>query len=89
MSAVVGIDGGTESLRAIVFDTATGAQLGSASSAYVTTFPSPGRAEQSPTDWWAAIGEAVREAIKNAGIDAAAVAGLAARRGSYINILYK
>lgn len=67
MRCVIGIDGGTESLRARVFDTA-GHDLGGATSGYATTFPAPGRAEQDPRDWWRAIGEAVRGAVSAAGI---------------------
>ena len=39
---VLGVDGGTESLRAIVFDAASGDVISTASSPYVTTFPAPG-----------------------------------------------
>ena len=72
---LIGIDGGTESLRARVFDTA-GRDLGGASSSYATTFPAPGRAEQDPRDWWRAIGEAVRGARRAAGIGRDEVAAI-------------
>lgn len=75
-SYVIGIDGGTEGLRAGVFDTA-GKPLAFAASAYATKFPNPGWAEQDPEDWWHALGKSVRQAIAEAGIDAAEVAGLA------------
>jgi ribulose kinase len=75
MRHVIGIDGGTESLRARVFDTA-GRDLGGAASAYETMFPAPGRAEQDPRQWWRAIGEAVRGAVRAAGIPAREVAAL-------------
>lgn len=42
---VVGVDGGTEGIRAGVFDT-QGNALAFASCAYETTFPQPGWAEQ-------------------------------------------
>ena len=76
MRYVIGIDGGTESLRAHVFD-AGGRDLGGAASAYATAFPAPGRAEQDPREWWRALGEAVRGAVRAAAIaprDVAAVA---------------
>ncbi|HVE49030.1 MAG TPA: FGGY-family carbohydrate kinase [Casimicrobiaceae bacterium] len=76
MRYVVGIDGGTESARANVFDGA-GRDLGGAAASYATTFPSPGRAEQDPRDWWHAVGEAVRGAISAAAIEARDVAALA------------
>ncbi|MDQ0395333.1 FGGY-family carbohydrate kinase [Labrys monachus] len=72
MGFVIGIDGGTESLRARVFDL-TGACLGSASHAYDTHFSPGARAEQDPEDWWKALGIAVRRAVGEAGIPADAV----------------
>ncbi len=75
MRCVIGIDGGTESLRARVFDL-RGNDLGSTASAYDTQFPAPGRAEQAPQHWWRAIGEAVRGAVRAAGIATRDVAAL-------------
>src|SRR5947207_9042842 len=76
MPHVIGIDGGTESLRAHVFDI-TGRSVGGAVSYYDTVFPAPGRAEQDPRDWWRAIGEAVRGAVRAAQVDASDIAALA------------
>ncbi|MGE0716789.1 MAG: ribulokinase [Alphaproteobacteria bacterium] len=73
---VVGIDGGTESLRAGVFDL-TGRPLAFAAAPYETRFPEPGRAEQDPRDWWRAIGIAVRRAVAEAGVAPADIAALA------------
>ena len=67
MSYVIGIDAGTESARAFVFDL-HGCPAGVGVSNYVTTFPATGRAEQDPADWWLAIGDAVRMAVKNANV---------------------
>jgi FGGY-family pentulose kinase len=67
MAYVIGIDGGTESLRAHVFDL-SGRSRGLGKGAYPTAFPEPGRAEQSPDDWWHALGVAVREAVAAAGV---------------------
>jgi len=75
MDVVIGIDGGTESLRAHVFDLA-GRPLGSAGAPYETHFPAPGRAEQDPADWWRALGEAVPAALAAAGVSADRVRGL-------------
>jgi len=69
---VIGVDGGTESLRAGVFDL-SGAPLAFASAPYPTEFPRAGWAEQDPRDWWTALGRAVREAVSSAGIGADAV----------------
>jgi ribulokinase len=75
MDAVIGIDGGTESLRAFVFD-ARGRPLGSGTGAYDTDIPKPGRAEQDPAAWWRALGEAVPAALQDAGVDKAEVRGI-------------
>ncbi|MCC7273543.1 MAG: carbohydrate kinase [Alphaproteobacteria bacterium] len=72
----MGVDGGTESLRAGVFDL-TGRPLAFAATEYPTAFPAPGRAEQDPRDWWRAIGRSVRRAVAQAGIAPADVAALA------------
>src|SRR5438046_9636540 len=76
MPHVIGIDGGTESLRAHVFDI-TGRSVGGAVSYYDTVFPAPGRAEQDPRDWWRDLGEAVRGAVRSAAIDARDITALA------------
>ncbi len=67
MSHVIGIDGGTESLRAFVFDM-EGRPKGTAATPYKTDFPNPGWAEQSPEDWWAALGKSVKGALADAGL---------------------
>lgn len=77
MAYVIGIDGGTESVRAFVFDL-QGRSLASCARAYETKFPAPGRAEQDPLQWWTAMGDAVRGAVQQAGIRPDEVVGLAA-----------
>lgn len=72
---VIGVDGGTESLRAFVFDL-RGRPLGSCAAAYATRYPGPAMAEQDPQDWWRALGEAVRGALAAAGADPAAAVGV-------------
>ena len=73
---VIGIDGGTESLRAGVFDL-QGEPLAYAATPYRTAFPQPSWAEQDPKDWWKAIGASVRQAVREAGIAPQAVSALA------------
>ncbi len=73
---VIGVDGGTESLRAGVFDL-KGKPLAFAATAYQTRFPAPGLAEQDPRDWWHAIGASVRQAVTEAEVDPSSIAGLA------------
>lgn len=75
MAYVIGIDGGTESLRAHVFDL-QGRDMGSGVAPYATAFPMPGRAEQDPLDWWRALGQAVRSAVASAGAAPASISAL-------------
>jgi ribulose-phosphate 3-epimerase len=63
---VIGVDGGTESIRACCFDALTGAVVGrSCAVPYPTYHPQPGYAEQDPEDWYKNIGEAVRGAVSS------------------------
>ncbi|MEO1989206.1 MAG: FGGY-family carbohydrate kinase [Martelella sp.] len=64
-------DGGTESLRARVYDL-KGACLGTKAVAYQTDFK-PGRVEQNPEDWWANFVAAARGAIAQSGINPAEI----------------
>ncbi|MGE0724446.1 MAG: ribulokinase [Alphaproteobacteria bacterium] len=73
---VIGVDGGTESLRAGVFDLA-GTPLAFATAPYDTRFPAPGHAVQEPREWWRAIGRAVRQAVGEAKVGGDAIAAIA------------
>jgi len=76
--AILGIDLGTGSAKALVVDRDDGRLLGEASAAYPTHRPEPGAAEQSPDEWWRATIYAVRRAISAAGnpaIDAIGLSG--------------
>ncbi|WP_207483075.1 FGGY-family carbohydrate kinase [Arenibaculum pallidiluteum] len=75
MDCVVGIDFGTESVRAHVFGL-DGRPLGSTAGPYPTRFPQPAWAEQDPDDWWSAVAVAVRGALDRAGIRPGEVIGL-------------
>ncbi len=72
MSYVIGIDGGTESLRATVFDLA-GRRIASSAARYDTRFMPGSRVEQDPEAWWLALGRAVREAVEQSGVHASAI----------------
>ena len=72
---LIGVDGGTEGIRAGVFDT-TGKPLAYASMNYQTNFPYPGWAEQDPRDWWKALSVSVRKAIQESGVTAEQVAAM-------------
>jgi ribulose kinase len=75
MSYVIGVDGGTESLRAFVFDL-DGVPRGSHATAYKTDFPKPSWAEQDPEDWWQALGASVKGALAKANVAAQDVIAL-------------
>ena len=77
MSHVIGIDGGTESLRATVFDLA-GRRIASSVAAYPTRFLAGTRVEQDPVAWWSALGLAVRQAVAESGVAACAIEALCA-----------
>jgi ribulose kinase len=74
MSYFLTADGGTESLRARVYDP-EGRCLGTRAVPYATDFR-PGRVEQAPEDWWACFVTAARAAIAEAGIDPQAIAAI-------------
>ena len=74
---VIGIDGGTEGLRAHVFDL-SGRSRGVGKCAYATAFPEPGQAEQVPEDWWHACGVAVRDAMAAAQVEPRQILALCA-----------
>ncbi len=59
---VIGIDAGTEALKAGLF-TMQGELVAIGQSAYATTFPRPGWAEQDPDAWWDALVAAVRACL--------------------------
>jgi hypothetical protein len=61
---VLAVDGGTESIRAGLFNAADGRIVGTIGVApYATHHPHPGWAEQHPQDWWEKLGHAVRQAV--------------------------
>ncbi|MCB9574308.1 MAG: hypothetical protein H6709_19680 [Kofleriaceae bacterium] len=73
---LVGIDVGTQSLKAVV--TTDGLEVrGEAAVGYPVAHPAPGHAEQDPGAWLAALRPAIAGALAAAGVDAGAVRGLA------------
>jgi xylulokinase len=72
---LLGIDVGTTSLKAVLFD-ADGALLAQASQEYPTAYPHPNWAEQDPDDWWRAACAVLPQVIAHAGADPAAIAGI-------------
>ena len=66
MSALLGIDLGTSSVKVVVC-TLEGAIEGIGTAEYPILTPLPGYAEQDPEDWWRATVSAVRQALEEAG----------------------
>jgi FGGY-family pentulose kinase len=75
MSVYIGIDVGTGSARAGLFDR-QGRLLGSAAASIETFRPAPHFAQQSSADIWDAVVAAVREAMASSGVDARNVRGI-------------
>lgn len=76
MALYLTADGGTESLRARIYDI-DGNCLGSRAVPYETKFSPGARAEQDPEDWWRALVEATHGAVADAGVDAGGIEAMA------------
>lgn len=76
MTLLLGLDIGTTSVKAGVFD-AAGRQLAAAGCEYRLRHPAPDRAELDPETYWASAIEAVRAALAASGADPARVVALA------------
>jgi xylulokinase len=73
---VLGIDLGTQSVKAVVCDLALTVR-GQHAVAIATEYPAPDRAEQDPRAWEAALGPAIAGALAAAAVGADAIAGVA------------
>ena len=69
------LDGGTESIRAGLYDQA-GTQVATAACAYTTRFPQAGWAEQDPAEWWSALAIATRACLESAAVSPPEILGL-------------
>ena len=63
MARLLGLDFGTGGVRAGVFDLELCTMLGESEERYATRHPHPGWAEQSPVDWWEALGKTTRRLL--------------------------
>lgn len=72
---VIGIDCGTENLKAGIFDL-NGRKLADSQYNYKTYFPYPGWAEQKAKDWWDALKFTVKDCIKKAKINPKYIGGI-------------
>jgi len=75
MPYVLGLDSGTQSLRAVIADL-SGGIVASATRAYPIDFPHVSWAEQNAEDWWAAARQIVPEALAAAGLTGDDIAGI-------------
>ncbi len=74
-SALLAIDQGTTSTRAIVFDAAL-MPLATAQLELPQVYPEPGWVEHDPEEIWGAVVETVRSALAKAGLKASDIAGI-------------
>lgn len=72
---LIGIDGGTESVRVGIFDS-VGQPVTFASEEYSLKHPRPGWAEQDPAEWWTSLAAAVRRAVSESGVSPQEIAGI-------------
>ncbi|MGW6390467.1 xylulokinase [Streptomyces sp. NPDC055103] len=75
-SVVIGVDSSTQSTKAVVVDAGTG-ELLAVGRAPHTVSGTGGARESDPEEWWTALGTAVRAAVREAGVPAASVTGIA------------
>jgi FGGY-family pentulose kinase len=68
MNYLIGIDVGTQALRAVLFTT-EGEKIFETSESYPTHHLAPGRVEQEPEHWWTALVECLRRTAAQSGID--------------------
>jgi len=74
---VLGIDAGTEAVKAGIFDV-QGRRVALSARPYRTYFAAPGWAEQEPTEWWASLVGAVQESLRKADVSAGEIVGVSA-----------
>jgi FGGY-family pentulose kinase len=72
---VIGIDGGTESIRVGLFDL-EGKLILARHQSYKTYFPQSGWAEQDPAEWWQALCTATNTLIKDSAVSPSNIKGI-------------
>ncbi len=72
---LLGLDVGTQSLRAALVDL-NGTVLAFGTSPIDTTYPRPTWAEQRPEQWWSAAAQAIAEALRTADVGPERIAGI-------------
>ncbi|MCS6849125.1 MAG: FGGY family carbohydrate kinase [Anaerolineae bacterium] len=74
---VLGVDFGTEGVRAGIF-TPDGSPVAFAAEPYPTYYPRAGWAEQNPDEWWTAFVRATRRVVSESNVPAASIAAIGA-----------
>ncbi len=72
---LIGIDGGTESVRVGIFDR-EGTPVVFAGETYALKHPRPGWAEQDPDEWWSCLVAATKRAMSESGVSPEEIAGI-------------
>lgn len=67
MALLLGIDIGTSSAKAVLFDSVSNRMLAVAGEEYPLLYPAPDRAEQNPADWWLSTLSVVGQCLEQAG----------------------
>jgi len=75
MDLVVGLDVGTQGVKALVYCPSDGLVVGRGAASYGLSRPRPGAAEQDPADWLDGIASALKEAL--AGLDRSRIKAVA------------
>ena len=75
MRYVIGVDIGTSSTKAVLFDT-NGQQIRRSGKGYMLRSPEPGAAEQDPNDIVQAVQQTVKTVVKDSGIDPNTLVGI-------------
>lgn len=76
MTLLLGIDIGTSSAKAVLYDPDLAQVIATAGTEYPILKPAPDRGEQNPDDWWRAAVESTRRALAAAGRDDVAAISL-------------
>ncbi|MDV5149677.1 FGGY family carbohydrate kinase [Streptomyces sp. SBC-4] len=75
-SVVIGVDSSTQSTKAVAVDAETGELLAVGRAPHTVT-GTGGARESDPEEWWTALVAAVRAAVRDAGVPAGSVTGIA------------
>lgn len=75
-SVVIGVDSSTQSTKAVAVDAETGELLAVGRAPHTVT-GTGGARESDPEEWWTALVTAVRAAVRDAGVPAGSVTGIA------------